>query len=104
MNSRERILTTLNHKEPDRVPFDMGGTVVTGINVKAYAALRDYLGLPPVEPTIVDVVQQLAQVDEDVVDRLGVDVRNVAPRSSATYRMKMCCGAKEKKEGPTQGA
>ena len=89
MNSRERILTTLNHKEPDRVPFDMGGTVVTGINVKAYAALRDYLGLPPVEPTIVDVVQQLAQVDDDVVDRLGVDVRNVAPRSSATYRIEI---------------
>ena len=89
MNSRERILTALNHKEPDRVPFDMGGTVVTGINMKAYEALRDYLGLPPIEPTIVDVVQQLAQVDDDVIDRLGVDVRNVAPRSSATYRIEI---------------
>ena len=36
MNSRERVLSALNHREPDRVPFDMGGTVVTGINVKAY--------------------------------------------------------------------
>jgi len=89
MNSRERVLTALNHKEPDRVPFDMGGTVLTGINVKAYAALRDYLGLPPIELTIVDVVQQLAQVDDDVIDRLGVDVRNVAPRSSATYRIEI---------------
>lgn len=77
MNSRERVLTTLNHREPDRVPFDMGGTVLTGINVKAYTALRDYLGLPRIEPTIVDVVQQLAQVDDDVLDRLGVDVKNV---------------------------
>jgi uroporphyrinogen decarboxylase len=67
----------------------MGGTVVTGINVKAYAALRDYLGLPPIDLTIVDVVQQLAQVDDDVIDRLGVDVRNVAPRSSATYRIEI---------------
>ena len=89
MNSRERILTALNHKEPDRVPFDMGGTVVTGINVKAYVELRDYLGLPPIDPAIVDVVQQLAQVDDDVIDRLGVDVRNVAPRSSATYRIEI---------------
>ena len=89
MNSRERVLTALNHKEPDRVPFDMGGTVLTGINVKAYAALRDYLGLPPIELTIVDVVQQLAQVDDDVIYRLGVDVRNVAPRSSATYRIEI---------------
>ena len=31
MDSRERTLLALNHQEPDRVPFDMGGTVVTGI-------------------------------------------------------------------------
>ena len=89
MNSRERVLTALNHKEPDRVPFDMGGTVLTGINVKAYRSLRDYLGLPRVEPTIVDVVQQLARVDEDVVDRLGVDVENVSPRSSASFQIEI---------------
>jgi len=28
MNSRERILTTLKHKEPDRIPFDLGSTKV----------------------------------------------------------------------------
>ena len=89
MNSRERVLATLSHKEPDRVPFDMGGTVVTGINVKAYQALRDYLGLPWIDPTIVDVVQQLARVDDDVMDRLGVDVENVSPRSSASYHIEI---------------
>lgn len=35
MNSRERVLLALNHKEPDRVPYDMGGTVVTGIQAKS---------------------------------------------------------------------
>jgi uroporphyrinogen decarboxylase len=89
VNSRERVLATLSHKEPDRVPFDMGGTVVTGINVKAYQALRDYLGLPWIDPTIVDVVQQLARVDDDVMDRLGVDVENVSPRSSASYQIEI---------------
>lgn len=89
MNSRERLLTSLNHKEPDRVPFDMGGTVVTGINVKAYQALRDYLELPRIKPTVVDIVQQLAQVDNDVMDRLGVDVNNVSPRSSASYQIEI---------------
>ena len=34
MNSRERVLISLNHREPDRIPFDLGGTVLTGINVK----------------------------------------------------------------------
>jgi len=89
VNSRERVLTALSHKEPDRVPFDMGGTVVTGINVKAYQALRDYLGLPLIEPTVVDIVQQLARVDDDVMDRLGVDVKNVSPRSSASYQIEI---------------
>jgi uroporphyrinogen decarboxylase len=89
MTSRERIRTTLNHQEPDRVPFDLGGTVVTGIHVKAYQALRDYLGLPPIKPMIVDILQQIAQVDDDVMDRLGVDVKNVSPRSSATYKVEI---------------
>ena len=36
MNSRERILTTLDHREPERVPFDLGACQVTGIhNIQA---------------------------------------------------------------------
>ena len=89
MNSRERVLTTLNHREPDRVPFDMGGTVVTGIHHKAYVALRRALGLPEREPVIIDMIQQLAQVDDDVMERLGVDMRNISPRSSATYQIEI---------------
>lgn len=89
MNSRERVLATLDHKEPDRVPFDLGGTVVTGIHVKAYQALRHYLGLPTSEPTIIDVVQQLAGVDDDVMQRLGVDVRNIAPRTPSSFEIQV---------------
>jgi uroporphyrinogen decarboxylase len=87
MNSRERVLTALNHQEPDRVPFDLGGTVVTGIQAKAYARLRQHLGLPDRGIKIIDVLQQLAQVDDDVMDRLGVDVRNVSPRSTASFQI-----------------
>jgi uroporphyrinogen-III decarboxylase len=71
MNSRQRVLTALNHQEPDRVPFDMGGTVVTGIHYRAYEALRAYLGLPQREPKIIDMIQLRAQVDEDVMERGG---------------------------------
>jgi uroporphyrinogen decarboxylase len=89
MNSRQRVLTALDHKEPDRVPFDLGGTVITGINVKAYQNLRAYLGLPPIEPKIVDIFQQIAQVDDDLLERLCVDVKNVSPRSSATFQIEI---------------
>ena len=87
MNSRERVLAALNHKEPDRVPFDLGGTVITGIHHKAYTALRDKLGLPAREPKIIDMIQQLALVEDDVMDRLGVDVKNISPRSSASFQI-----------------
>lgn len=44
--SYERLVTALHHREPDRVPFDLGGSMVTGINVRAQTALRQVLGLP----------------------------------------------------------
>jgi len=73
MNSRERILTALNHREPDRVPIDFSGHRSSGIAAMAYPKLREFLGLPPKPVRVYDVVQQLAIVDEDVLDRFGVD-------------------------------
>jgi uroporphyrinogen decarboxylase len=87
MNSRERAKMALNHKEPDRIPFDLGGTVLTSIHVNAYKNLRRYLGLPDVEIGVMDVFQQIAVVDDDVRQLLKCDVRNVAPRSSATHQI-----------------
>ena len=60
MNSRERVQTSLNHQEPDRVPFDLGGTPMSGMHRVVYRKLREYLGLPEVEIRVVDVIQQLA--------------------------------------------
>ena len=85
--SRRRVETALNHQEPDRVPYDLGGTILTGIHQHAYRRLRDLLGLPPVEITIEDPIQQLAKVDEDVKTRLQVDVWGLnpgAPRNTST--------------------
>jgi uroporphyrinogen decarboxylase len=39
MGSRERVRVALDHKEPDRVPFDLGSTVVSGIHVQAFTRL-----------------------------------------------------------------
>lgn len=89
MNSRERILTAINHQEPDHIPYDLGGTVATGIHKTAYNKLRDYLNLPKLEIRTEDIIQQLASVDQDVEEILGTDCRNVAPRSSAIYNMEL---------------
>jgi uroporphyrinogen decarboxylase len=87
MNSRQRLQLALNHQEPDRVPFDLGATVLTSIHHRSYADLRQALGLPPVEPRIVDIFQQIVAVDDDVRAALKCDVRDVAPRSSATFKI-----------------
>ena len=83
---RDRIRAALDHKEGDGLPFDLGGTRVTGIHVNAYRRLRALLGLEPREPRVADLTQQLADVEPDVLDALGCDVRNVAPRAASTYR------------------
>ena len=89
MNSRERGKLALNHKEPDRIPFDLGGTVLTSIHLSAYRNLRRYLGLPEKEIGVMDVFQQIATVDDDVRQKLDCDARNVAPRSSATFKIEV---------------
>ncbi len=73
MTSRERVLQSLNHLEPDRVPIDLSGHRSSGISAIAYARLRKHLALPDRRPRVYDMVQQLAIVDEDVLDLFQVD-------------------------------
>ncbi len=73
MNSRERVLSSLNHEPTDRPPIDLSGHRSSGIAAIAYAKLRNFLNLPEKPIRIYDMVQQLAVVDEDVMDLFGVD-------------------------------
>jgi uroporphyrinogen decarboxylase len=73
MTPRERVLRSLNHQEPDRVPLDLSGHRSSGISAIAYARLRDYLGLPKKTVRVYDPIQQLAIVDEDVLQLFEVD-------------------------------
>ena len=73
VTSRERILAALEHRETDRVPVDFSGHRSSGIAAIAYPKLRKFLGLPPGPIRVYDIIQQLAIVDDDVLDRFGVD-------------------------------
>ena len=87
MTSRERLLTALEHREPDRIPLDLGSTQVTGIHVIAYQNLRQALGLPTVKPQPYDSIQGLAIPNEDIIARLGVDVRGMNPLNSHNWQV-----------------
>lgn len=85
LTHRERVNLALNHYPPDRVPIDLGGSCVTSISAPTYAALRRYLGLPVGKICISEIVQQIARVDEDVLEILGVDVVPLWANAPAGY-------------------
>jgi uroporphyrinogen decarboxylase len=75
MTSRGRVLAAIERREPDRVPIDLGGHI-SGISRFAYARLLKRLELDlPIR--IYDQIQQLADPDEEVLQRLGVDFRYI---------------------------
>ncbi len=74
MQSRERVLQAIGHREPDRVPIDQGSMRSTGIMAIAYNRLKQHLGLQQGETRLYDVVQQLAEPESWYLDRFGVDV------------------------------
>jgi uroporphyrinogen decarboxylase len=77
MTSRERVLTSVMHKEPDRVPVDLGSTPSSGISAIAYHNLKNYLGITEGHTRVYDVVQQLAQPEDRILDRFGVDILDI---------------------------
>jgi uroporphyrinogen decarboxylase len=77
MTSRERILSAIAHKEPDRVPVDLGATPSSGITALAYNNLKRYLGIAGGHTRVYDVVQQVAQPEEIILDRFGIDAVDI---------------------------
>lgn len=77
MNSRDRVLISLDHKEPDKVPVDLGAHPSSGISAIAYSNLLEYLGMEHLPVQIYDVVQQLAQPQDEIIDLFGVDILDI---------------------------
>lgn len=77
MNSRERVLASINHQSPDRVPIDIGATPSSGISVIAYNNLKKHLGLSGGHTRVYDVVQQLVQPEDQFLDQFKVDVIDI---------------------------
>lgn len=74
MTPRERVLAAIDHREADRVPVDLGGMRSTGVMALAYADLRRHLGIEGGEILVFDPGQQLALVEDAILDRYGADV------------------------------
>lgn len=77
MTSRERVMASIHHRQPDYVPLDLGGTPSSGISAIAYNNLKKHLDIKDGHTRIFDVVQQVVQPEESIIDRFGVDVIDI---------------------------
>jgi len=78
MTSRERVAAGIDHREPDRVPLDLGSSGTTGIMVTTYAELRKRLGVDGKPPKVTEILQMLGEVEIPVLEKLGCDVLPVS--------------------------
>lgn len=86
MKSSERLNTTLNHKEPDRVPYDLAGTTVTGINKRAFVRAMEYRGFSPeFDKKEIDPIQQIVTPVEETLKKLKSDTRRIGSRRIPDY-------------------
>jgi len=89
LSPSERLSTALSHHEPDIIPFDLGSTNITGININAYKGYLDFKGWRALDesPKILDTVQQLAKVPENVLTKLSVDTRGLFTCPPAGFKL-----------------
>ena len=78
MTSRERVLTTINHEQPDRVPLVIGVSNATGIKMKPYQGIKAIAGIQAPDNYLYDWPELgTAEIDEETMLRLRSDVRGV---------------------------
>ena len=76
MNSRQRVKDSLAHRQPDKLPVDIGSSAGTGMHVRNVYNIRQELGLdPPGTPVkIIESYQMLGEIADDLKEVIGVDV------------------------------
>jgi uroporphyrinogen-III decarboxylase len=82
LTSRERVNLAINHKEPDRIPFDLGSTACSSIHGVELRRLRKKLGLEDKLSKVIDPMMFISDIEEDVIDALGIDVVGVYPQGT----------------------
>jgi uroporphyrinogen decarboxylase len=78
MTPRERVMTAINHEQPDRVPLVIGVNNATGIKMKPYQGIKDIIGVTAPDNFMYDWPELgTAEIDEQTMLRLRSDARGV---------------------------
>ena len=87
MTSRERVLTTIHHEQPDRVPLVIGVSNATGIKMKPYRGIKNLAEIEAPDNFLYDWPELgTAEIDEETMRRLHSDVRGVLDLEPETVR------------------
>jgi uroporphyrinogen decarboxylase len=87
MTPRERVLTALNHEEPDRVPIVLGVSNATGIKMQPYRGIKRIVGVEAPDEYLYQWPELgTAAIDETTMVRLHSDVRGVLDLEPAATR------------------
>ena len=82
MNCKERYLAAVNHKNPDRIPLDLGAGKAITYNIHFYKKLLKYLGIEET-PMVGSKASQTAIVSDAVYEKLECDIRQAWPAYGA---------------------
>jgi len=83
MNSRDRVLRTINHQDADRPPMDLGGAA-SSLNDLAYFNLKKHLGIQgDIEPFRLGTTSNY--YDERVLFQLNIDFRRLIVKRKSNF-------------------
>ena len=88
MTSRQRVLMALSHREPDRVPYDLGGIGPTSISMGAFERVLKHESSEE-EPRMGDITSQRANLSETFLKKIGVDTRPLRYGSQGSWTFKI---------------
>jgi len=79
MTPKERVRASIEHRQPDQLPVDFGGSFITGIHCSVVENLRKHYGLEPHPVKIPEPYQMLGLVEDDLIAAMGIDTTPIFP-------------------------
>ena len=80
--SKERLIQTLAHRQPEKLVVDFGSTPVTGIHVMVVEQLRKHFGFEYKPVKVHEPYQMLGEIDDDLLKAMGVDIIGIPSRNN----------------------
>jgi len=77
MNSRERVIAAIEHREPDKVPIDLGGTIASTITHVANEKLKKFLDIDKSGEIVTQPWLEVVLPLEEILDLFETDCRTV---------------------------